>query len=131
MSLTVLIDSSAWIEYLRLGRGPVSDAVDWLLQEDGVLLCGMVELEIFHGLRPQEQERVSGLFPALPYLETERRDYVAAGRRLGELRRRGVTIPGADSLIGELCLRHEVPLLTLDKHFDHLPDVRRFSAVGR
>lgn len=131
MSLTVLIDSSAWIEYLRLGWGSVSEAVDGLLQEDRVLLCGMVELEIFQGLRPRERERVSGLFPALPYLETERRDYVAAGKRLGELRQRGVTIPGADSLIGELCLRHDVPLLTLDKHFDHLPDVKRFSAGGR
>lgn len=130
MSLTVLVDSSAWIEYLRLGRGPVSDVVDRLLQEDRVLLCGMVELEIFQGLRPQERERVAGLFSALPYIETERRDYVAAGKRAGELRRRGVTIPGADSLIGELCLRHDLRLLTLDKHFDNLPDVRRFSAVG-
>jgi predicted nucleic acid-binding protein len=128
LSRLVLIDSSAWIEYLRLGRGAASDAVDGLLQEDRALLCGMVELEIFQGLRARERDRVSELFSALPYLETERIDYVNAGERLGDLRRRGVTIPGADCLIGVLCLRQDLPLLTLDAHFDHLPDVKRFDA---
>jgi len=122
----VLVDSSAWIEYLRLGRGAASDAVDILLREDRAALCGMVELEIFQGLRSQERGRVSELFSALPYLETERIDYVTAGERLGDLRRRGVTIPGADCLIGVLCLRHGLSLLTLDGHFDHLSDVKRF-----
>ncbi len=125
----VLVDSSAWIGYLRPGRGAASDAsdtLDRLLQEDRVVLCGMVELEIFQGLRPQERGRISELFSALSYIETERIDYVAAGERLGDLRRRGVTIPGADCLIGVLCLRHDLALLTLDGHFDHLPDVKRF-----
>lgn len=130
MSRMVLVDSSAWIEYLRLGRDAASgtsDALDRLLQEDRVALCGMVELEIVQGLRPQERGRISELFSALSYLETERTDYVAAGERLGDLRRQGVTIPGADCLIGVLCLRYDLPLLTLDRHFDHLTDVARFS----
>lgn len=129
----VLVDSSAWIEYLRQGQDGVSgtsDALDHLLQEDRVALCGMVELEIFQGLRPEERGRISELFSALSYLETGRADYVAAGERLGDLRRRGVTIPGADCLIGVLCLRNDLPLLTLDGHFDHLPDVKRFSDHG-
>ncbi|MGI8910227.1 MAG: type II toxin-antitoxin system VapC family toxin [Rubrobacteraceae bacterium] len=128
MSRLVLIDSSAWIEYLRLGRGAASDAVDGLLQEDRAALCGIVELEIFQGLRPRERGRVSELFSALPYLETGRIDYVTAGERLGDLRRRGVTIPAADCLIAVLCLRHDLSLLTLDVHFDHLSDVKRFDA---
>lgn len=123
-----MIDSSAWIEYFRRGRGAASDAVDELLREDRALLCGMVELEIIWGLRSGERSRVSELFTALPYLEAERMDYVAAGELGGELRRRGITIPNADCLIGALCLRHGFSLLTLDRHFEHLPDVKRFPA---
>ena len=123
-----MVDSSVWIEYFRKGRGAVFDAVDALLDEDRAILCGMVELEIIQGLRPRERRLVIDLFSALPYLETERRDYVAAGERLGELRRRGITIPSSDCLIGALCLRHDLSLLTLDRHFEHLPDVKRFPA---
>lgn len=103
------------------------DAVDALLDEDRAVLCGMVELEIIQGLRPRERRLVTDLFSALPYLETGRRDYVAAGERLGELRRGGITIPSSDCLIGALCMRHDLSLLTLDRHFEHLPDVKRFS----
>lgn len=125
MTPTVLVDSSAWIEYFRSGRGAVSDLVDGLLQSGEASICGMIELEILQGLRAQERERISGLFSSLAYVETERRDYVFAGERLGDLRRRGITIPGADALIGALCIRLGTPLLTSDKHFDHLPEIKR------
>lgn len=126
MSDAVMVDSSAWVEYFRQGRGAVSEAVDELPGEDGVLLCGMVEMEIVQGLRSRERVRILELFAALPYLDTGREDYIAAGERSGELRRQGITIPSADCLIGVLCLRHGVPLLTLDHHFDHLPDLIRY-----
>jgi predicted nucleic acid-binding protein len=121
----VLVDSSAWIEYFRTGRGVISDLVDGLLQGGEASICGMIELEILQGLRARERERVSELFSALAYVETERRDYIFAGERLGDLRRQGITIPSADALIGALCIRHSVPLLTSDKHFDYLPEVER------
>ena len=122
-----MVDSSAWIEYFRHGGGPVSDAVDGLLEEDRALLCGVVEAEILQGLRQGEREEVADLFGALVYLDTERRDFSAAGERLGELRRSGTTIPLTDAVIGVLCSRHDVDLLTLDRHFDHMPEVERVS----
>lgn len=127
MSPMVMVDSSVRVEYFRRGRGTASDAVDELLEENRVLLCGMVELEIIQGLRPEQRGRIPELFAALAYLETERMDYVAAGERSGELRRRGITIPNADCFIGVLCIRHGLPLLTLDSYFDHLPDIERFA----
>lgn len=119
----VVVDTSAWIEYFRSGEGRASEALDVLLDEERALLCGVVEAEILRGLRPEEQGRISDLFRALPYLEAERRDWVKAGERLGELRQRGINIPLTDALIGALCLRHDAALLTLDRHLDHLPDV--------
>lgn len=120
-----MVDSSAWIQYFRRGTDAVSDAVDGLLEEDCALLCGVVEAEILQGLRPEEREEVADLFTALQYLDTERRDFVRAGERLGALRRTGVTIPLTDAIIGALCSRHGVALLTTDKDFDYMPEVQR------
>lgn len=125
-----MVDSSAWIEYFRHGEGPVSDAVDDLLEGERALLCGVVEAEIIQGLRPREREEVADLFAALRYLDTERPDFSRAGERLGELRRCGVTVPLTDAIIGALCSRHDVALLTLDRHFDHMPEIERVSTTA-
>lgn len=120
-----MIGASAWIEYFRHGEGIVSEVVDCLLEGGRALLCGVVEAEILQGLRRGEREEVADLFSALAYIETERRDFSAAGERLGELRRNGITIPLTDAIIGAICSRHDVALLTTDRHFDHIPEVRR------
>ncbi len=124
----VLVDSSAWIDYLRSGSGKTSEAVDQLLVEDRAILCGIVEMELLQGARPHEREELMDLLQALAYVETEREDFIAAGNRMAELRRVGVTIPNSDCLIGVLCARHRLKLLTLDTHFDHLPEVAQHRA---
>ncbi len=103
--------------------------LDGLIEGERALLCGVVEAEILQGLRRGEREEVADLFSALRYFETERRDFSKAGERLGELRRSGVTIPLTDAIIGALCSRHDIALLTTDRHFDHMPEVERVSAV--
>jgi predicted nucleic acid-binding protein len=123
----VLVDSCVWIDYFRAGRGPLFDAVDSLLDQGRVILCGMVELEIIQGLRPLEARRVRALFAALRFLPTEREDFVAAGRLLQELRRRGAAIPSSDALIAALCIRNRLRLLSTDNHFDRVPRLDRFE----
>ena len=123
----VMVDSSAWIEYFRRAEGAVGDRVGRLLDEDRIVLCGMVELELLQGVRPRQRRTLAELLQALSYLETERRDFIAAGERLAELRRKGVTIPASDGLIAVLCVRHRLRLLAIDAHFDHLPEVRRMT----
>lgn len=121
----VLVDSSAWIEYFRQTEGPVGDTVLRLLGEDRIVLCGMVELELLQGIRPKERRMLVELLQALTYVETERRDFVAAGERLAQLRRQGITIPASDGLIAILCIRHQLRLLAVDRHFDHVPELSR------
>ena len=125
----VMVDSSAWIDYFRRGQSAVADAVDHLLDEERIVLCGMVELELLQGVRPRQRRTLSDVLQALRYVDTERRDFIAAGDRLAELRHRGVTIPASDGLIGMLCVRHKLQLLTTDSHFDHLPEVRRLAVA--
>lgn len=123
----VMVDSSAWIDYFRHAEGAVGDCISRLLDEDRIALCGMVELELLQGVRPHERRSLRDLLGALSYIETERRDFIAAGERLAALRREGVTIPASDGLIATLCVRHRLQLLAIDAHFDRLPEVDRLE----
>ena len=124
MSL-VLVDASAWIDYLRSGDGPLSNLLEKLLEENRVALCGVAIAEVRQGLRPHEEGDVLDLFETLPYLETTREDYDAAGALLAGLRRGGITLPVMDGLMAQLALRHEVALLENDKHYSSVEGLER------
>lgn len=121
----VLVDASAWIDYLRSGEGPLSDQLEKLLEENRAALCGIAIAEVRQGLRPHEEQDVLDLFETLPYLETTREDYDAAGALLAGLRRGGITIPVMDGLMAQLALRHEIALLENDKHFSSVEGLER------
>jgi hypothetical protein len=123
----VMVDTSIWIEFLRKGEGKVSLLLDSLLEQDCVAICGIVEMEILRGMGPEERKRLGSLLSALHYIETTREDFIKAGERLNELRQKGITIPSTDALIGMICVRNNLPLFTLDTHFDQLPEVKRFD----
>lgn len=128
MSL-VLIDASAWIQYLRTGEGKAASALEQLLAEDRAALCGLALAEVQQGLRPDEEPDVLGLFEVLPWLDTTRSDFERAGDVLTQLRRRGVTIPTIDGLMAAHCLERQIPLLENDRHFREIPGLELYIST--
>lgn len=125
MSL-VLVDASAWIDYLRQGQTGLSTLLEQLIDEDRAALCGISLAEVRQGLRPHEERDVLDLFEILPFIETTREDYDQAGRQVAELRRRGITVPIMDGLVAQLAVSHELPLLENDGHFKHFETLERY-----
>lgn len=123
----VLIDTSAWIDFFR-DRLPVADAVERLLTEGRALRCGPVDLELRRGLRGSEASRVIPVVWALEEIPCEGIDFASAGDLLRSLRARGVTLPSMDGLIAALALRHDVPLLTVDRDFGAVQGLRSWPA---
>jgi predicted nucleic acid-binding protein len=131
-SVKVLADTNVWIAYFRGERAkaqeqPAAEALDRLISEDRVVLSGVVEMELYQGLRENEREMLEAQFTALEFFETRREDFRQAGHVLGDLRRQGITIPSPDALIAALCLRHDLTLLENDGHFEHIEGLKRFS----
>jgi predicted nucleic acid-binding protein len=123
----VLIDTSAWVDSFRGIPSPAAASLDRLLEEKQAVLCGMIELELLQGAKPGERAILRELLTALPYIETERSDFQTAGELLNGLRAKGFQIPASDALIAALCFRHQLSLLTLDKHFDHFHHIKKFK----
>jgi len=113
------------VNYFRTGGDGLGDLVDRLLDERRAVLCGVVEMELLHGLRTRETSMVARLFQALRYEETRRNDFAMAGHILSRLTRRGITIPATDALVAALCIRNGLSLLSTDHHFDHIDGLAR------
>jgi predicted nucleic acid-binding protein len=91
----VLVDSSAWVEFLNGHASPERDAVVRLLQgEEDVCTCGVIAAEVLQGLRRgRTLTRIEGLFAEMTFLETVGiRPYVRAADLYRSLRRRGTTV---------------------------------------
>ena len=117
----VLIDTCAWIDFLRSEEGLLGNYVTSLIENDRALLCGVTITELLQGAKgKKEKQQLEFLFSGVETLDTNRKDWIDAGLYLQNLRSKGITLPVTDALIAMLAIRHLVPVLTIDKHFDHL-----------
>ncbi|MBW1735427.1 MAG: PIN domain-containing protein [Deltaproteobacteria bacterium] len=133
----VLLDTSVWIHVFQGKAHRMVAVVRGLLNEDRVLTCGPVIFEIKRGLRPPERKKILPLFDAVTRLSFDETLWDAAGDLDASLRKSGITIPPMDIMIAQVCLHHDVSLLTLDAHFSSIglnghcrPTLKRFSGRG-
>jgi len=123
----ILIDTSAWIEFLRDTGSPTCLEVDRLLASD-IATCDPVRMEVLAGARDEGHLRdLKGLLARATVLPTDPVDYETAAALYRSCRRRGRTVRKlVDCLIGAVALRHGSPVLHLDADFDvlaHLTDL--------
>lgn len=115
----ILIDTSAWIEFLRDTASPTCDRVDALLDAD-IATCDAICMEVFAGARDEGHLRsLRGLLARATLLPTESVDYEEASASYRRCRRGGETVRRLiDCLIAAIAIRHDVPLLHVDNDFD-------------
>lgn len=117
----ILIDTSAWIEFLRDTGSPVCNEVDRLLAGE-VASCDAVRMEVLAGARDDAHLRqLRGLLARTAILPTEPVDYETAASLYRSCRRTGETVRKLIiCLIGAVAVRHEAAVLHADADFDVL-----------
>ena len=117
----ILIDTSAWVEFLRDTRSPVCTRVDALLAQD-VATCLPVRMEVLAGARDEAHLRgLRGLLARATTLETLPTDYEDAAALYRTCRRQGATVRKIlDCLIAAHAIRAGTPVLHADADFDTL-----------
>lgn len=125
-SESVMVDTSVWISAFRGKSGDVVKITRQLLNNDRVLTCGPVLFEIRRGMRESERKRTMSLMEAMIRLPFGESDWDRAGELDGLLRSQGITLPPMDVLIARICLHHKVPLFSLDRHFESVPNLKLF-----
>jgi tRNA(fMet)-specific endonuclease VapC len=93
-----------------------------------VIVLGEYRYGVAHSARRREHEewleRYLRRFQVLD-VTTETALMYAALR--SELRRAGTPIPSNDIWIAALCRQHDLPVLSRDRHFDHIKGLRRLA----
>lgn len=122
--MTVFVDTSVWSLALRRDS-PDHPAVDFLAgtlrRSESICTTGLVLQEILQGFRgAKARDAIIERFSSLPLLVPHRDDHVAAADLRSTCRRQGAQIGTIDALLAQLCLRHDLLLLTTDRDFEHI-----------
>ena len=122
----VLIDTSAWVEYINEGDPTICQKVDAALSNEIVVIGDLIYCEVLQGLYNAKQRgEVRDLFLALPQFEMvgfENAERASENYRL--LREKGVTIRKTiDVLIGTFCAENDIALIHHDRDFENMKAV--------
>ncbi len=117
----ILVDTSAWVEFLRDTGSPVCNRVDALIDGD-IAVCHPIRMEVLAGARDERHlTSLRGLLARVSLLPTEPVDYEEAAALYRACRRRGETVPKLiDCLIAATAVRTSTPVLHADNDFDVL-----------
>ena len=120
--MTLFVDTSVWSLALRRDAPPavpeVEELKEALLGAAVVVTAGLVLQELLQGFSgPKASTQIIERFAALPLLQPDREDHIAAAALRNTCRRAGVQLGTVDALLAQLCIRHEVVLLSTDNDF--------------
>lgn len=117
----ILIDTSAWIEFLRDTGSSVCRRVDQLLDAQ-MACCDVVRMEVLAGARDEQHlQQLRGLLARTTTLSMEPIDYEHAAALYRSCRQQGETVRKlVDCLIAALAIRADVPILHRDGDYDIL-----------
>jgi predicted nucleic acid-binding protein len=117
----ILVDTSAWVEFLRDTGSPVCTRVDELLAGE-IATCDPIRMEVLAGARDESHlNDLRRLLARAAVIDLVSGDYEDAAAAYRTCRRRGEPVrKPIDCLIGAVAIRAGVPLLHTDSDFDAL-----------
>ena len=115
--MTLLVDTSVWSLAFRRdapSTGPQVLALRAAIDGgDAIVTTGLILQELLQGFTgPRARKDIVQRFAALPLLVADRQDYIDAADIRNVCRRAGVQLGTIDALLSQLCIRHEMTLLT-------------------
>jgi predicted nucleic acid-binding protein len=117
----ILVDTSAWVEFLRDTVTPVCTRVDELLDGE-IATCDPIRMEVLAGARDESHlNDLRRLLARASVIDVVSGDYEEAAALYRTCRRRGETVRKLiDCLIGAGAIRIGVPVLQADSDFEVL-----------
>lgn len=117
----ILIDTSAWVEFLRGTGSPACERVDALLGAR-IATCDPVRMELLAGARDEQHlNDLRRLLARASVLPTASGDYENAAVLYRTCRQSGATVRKLiDCLIAAVAIRANAPVLHADADFDTL-----------
>lgn len=118
--MTVLADTSMWVEFLRATGSADHHRMRRALLDRTVASTGPVLMEVFAGARDgRERRSLEDVLLGVRSLAVEDADFLVAAGAMRSCRRHGQSLRSiVDCLIAAVAIRHGVPVLHRDRDFD-------------
>ncbi len=123
--MAFFVDTTVWS--LALRRDVVVDvpevrALKDALAEGGkIVTTGLVLQEILQGFSgPKAKVDIIDRFAAIPFVSPDRTDHIEAAELRNTCRRAGVQVGTVDAMLAQLCIRHQLVLLSTDNDFKNM-----------
>ena len=123
--MSLFVDTSVWSLAFRRDA-PASanerrELVRAIEAGEELVTTGLVLQEILQGFSgPRDREQILDRFAELPLLVPDRLDHMNAAGLRNRCRRGGIQIGTIDALLAQLCLRHDLTMLTADRDFRNI-----------
>lgn len=123
----VLVDTSAWVHFLRPdGDHAVRAKVEAALKAGTAAWCALVRLELWNGAGGERERKVLREFERLiPELAIDAATWIEACELARRCRAAGVTVPATDILIAACARQHGTDLEHADGDFDAIARASR------
>jgi predicted nucleic acid-binding protein len=126
--MSLFVDTSVWSLALRRDAPPsIPEIVELrraLEAGDSIYSTGLVLQELLQGFtKPSAHKQIIERFASLPILIPDREDHIKAAELRNTCRRKGIQVGTIDALFAELCIRHELLILTTDKDFRNIATI--------
>jgi predicted nucleic acid-binding protein len=133
--VSLLVDTSVWSLAFRRDTDVSNQAVEVLRSTlegaDQVFTTGLVLQELLQGFSgPKARDQLIERFAALAFLQPDRDDHIEAAEIRNICRRNGVQIGTIDAVLIQLCVRHDLILLSADHDFRSASKHIRFRLWG-
>ncbi|MCY3624462.1 MAG: PIN domain-containing protein [Candidatus Dadabacteria bacterium] len=120
-------DTSVWSLALRRDPSPEVPHVrrlrDALSGGEAVHTTGIVLQELLQGYRgPRAKAQIVERFTALALIVPARDDHIDAAELRNTCRHHGIQVGTIDALLAQLCIRHNLVMLTTDRDFSHISE---------
>ena len=120
--MSLLVDTSVWsLAFRRDAEVTVAEvkALQHALEgADQVFTTGLVLQELLQGFAgPKARSQLIERFASLGYIQPDREDHIEAAEVRNTCRRHGVQIGTVDAVLIQLCLKHDLVLLSSDNDF--------------
>ena len=130
--MSLLVDTSVWsLAFRRDSESPVQEvkALQHALEgADQVFTTGLILQELLQGFAgPKARSQLIERFAALGFLQPDRDDHIEAAEVRNSCRRSGVQIGTVDAVLIQLCLKHDLVLLSADNDFRSAAKHIKFS----
>ena len=123
--MSLFVDTSVWSLAFRReppsSAGEVQELVRAIEAGELIFTTGLVLQELLQGFAgPKAREQILDSFAAVPLIVPAREDHIEAAALRNRCRRAGIQAETIDALLAQLCLRHDLTMLSADDDFRHI-----------